>query len=291
MIILKVTSPGFFTEIPSAIVLAPTTDCSLPASREFFIAGYDFDCTPITLIFGFFVLTASKIPFNSAQEIDDYRKHVFQFNDTPDTQNTLNDIQAMESLMQKILPTDMLKQVTDLQRATQYQAAATVQGANRRNLKIAQIMESQAFATGRTMQIYNIMQFQEHVHMFDEQGNTIEIDPSKLRDEDIEIVAGAGLRGLDKMIIAESLKEILQFLVQSPQAAAEADIMEIINYITSLIGDYTDFNQFKFKNEFDKLTPEQKQIAFQLLQQATSEQAAAQGTAEGNAIAASAEPA
>jgi len=196
----------------------------------------------------------------------------------------------MDTLMQKILPTDMLKQVTDLQRATKYQAAATVQGANRRNLKIAQILESQAFALGSTIQVYNIMQYQKAVNIFDQQGNIVEIDPAQLRDEDVHIVAGAGLRGLDKMIIAESLTEILQFLVQSPQAAAEADIMEIINYITSLIGDYTDFNQFKFKNEFDKLTPEQKQMAFQLLQQSTNAQANAQGTAQGNAIAAAAQP-
>lgn len=227
-------------------------------------------------------LTASKVPFKPSQEIDDYRKHIFQFLDTPATDNTISDISAMDALMQKILPTDMMKQVTGLQRATQYQAAATVQGANRRNLKIAQIMESQGFALCRTMQVYNIMQFQQAVDVFNEQGETIQITPSQLRDEDISIVAGAGLRGLDKMIIAESLKDILQFLVQSPQAAAEADIMSIINYITSLIGDYTDFNQFKFKNEFDKLTPEQKQVAFQLLQQAMNTQAAEQGAAQGN---------
>lgn len=229
-------------------------------------------------------LTASKVPFRPAQEVDDPKKHIFNFNDTPDTANTLRDIAAMEELMQKILPTDMLKQVTDLQRATQYQAAATVQGANRRNLKIAQLMEDQCFGLLRKFQVYNIMQFQKEVEIFDKAGNLVKINPSELRDEDVQVVAGSGLRGLDKMIVAESLKEILQFLVQSPQAAASVDIMEIINYITSLIGDYTDFNQFKFKNEFDKLTPEQKQIAFQLLQQATQAQGAREGDEQAAAI-------
>lgn len=229
-------------------------------------------------------IIAGKVPFQPSQELEDARKHVFQLNDTPDTSNTLRDIAAMEELMQKILPTDILKQVTDLQRATQYQAAATVQGANRRNLKIAQLMESQAFGHIRSVQVYNIMQYQKEVEIFDKQGNLITIDPAKLRDEDIKIVAGAGLRGLDKMIVAESLKEILQFLVQSPQAAASADIMEIINYITSLVGDYTDFNQFKFKNEFDKLTPEQKQQAFVLLQNAIQAESSREGNAQAAAI-------
>jgi hypothetical protein len=62
--------------------------------------------------------------------------------------------------------------------------------------------------------------------------------------------------------------------VQNPQAAQEFNIAEIVNYITTLIGDHTSFAQFKFKNDFDRLNPEQKQQAFQLLQAALQQQAA-----------------
>ena len=62
LIILNVNSPGFFTDIPSAIVRSPGTDCNLPVSNDFFIAGNPEDCTPITLTFGFFVFIARKTP-------------------------------------------------------------------------------------------------------------------------------------------------------------------------------------------------------------------------------------
>ena len=61
-IILNVNSPGFFTEIPSAIVICPFTDSSFPESSDFFIAGNAADCTPITFTLGFFVLIAFKTP-------------------------------------------------------------------------------------------------------------------------------------------------------------------------------------------------------------------------------------
>ena len=60
--ILNVNSPGFFTDMPSAIVLSPGTDCNLPVSNDFFIAGKPEDCTPITLTLRFLVFTARNTP-------------------------------------------------------------------------------------------------------------------------------------------------------------------------------------------------------------------------------------
>lgn len=217
-------------------------------------------------------LTSCKIGFDSAQELEDIRKHFLQLNDTPDTQNTLRDITDMDALMQKVLPTELLKQVTDLQRATKYQAAAAVQGANRRNLKIANICEAQAFYKQRAMQMYNILQFQEEIDIFSPEGELIKISPSEFRDTKLEFVIGAGLRGLDKLTLIETMKEILNAVLQSQHASANIDVVALINYITTLIGDYTDFTQFRFENEFDKLPPEQKQQAFALLQQAMTAQ-------------------
>jgi len=214
-------------------------------------------------------LVACKIPVKSTAELENIDKLFRQFNDVPQTQNTMTDLQNMDGLMQKILPTDMLKQVTDLERATKYQSAATVQGANRRNLKIAQLIESQAYETARRMMVYNILEKQEAIEITDPQTREIiQINPAELRDAKLETTIGAGLRGMDKLILIESLQEMLGFVVQNQQASQEIDVVEVMNYITSLIGDYTNFNQFRFENEFDKLTAEQKNMAFQLLQQA-----------------------
>ena len=78
------------------------------------------------------------------------------------------------------------------------------------------------------------------------------------------------------------MKDVIALLVQNPQAAAEFNIADMIDYLTTLIGDHTSFKQFRFINEFDKLTPEQKQAAFQLLQRALAAQGEGQ-PAEGAA--------
>lgn len=218
-----------------------------------------------------------KVPANPNMEDMDLRQKVVQFSDVPDTSNTLRDLEGMDGLMQKILPTDILKQVTSLERATQYQAAATVQGANRRNLKIAKTIYIQAFGVGQTIQMYNILQFQQSMEILDESGKMIQIDPTQLRDQQFEFTISDGLRGLDKLILVETVKDVVALLVQNPQAAAQFDIAEVINYLTTMVGDHTSFRQFLFENEFDKLTPEQKQIAFQLLQQAMQQQAQQEG--------------
>lgn len=122
------------------------------------------------------------------------------------------------------------------------------------------------------------MQFQDVFEVFDENGATQEIKPSDIRDGKFEFLVGSGLRGLDKLVIQETLSNILFAILQSPQATQQIDVVSLMNFITTTMGDFTDLNQFKFQNEFDRLTPEQKQMAFQLLQsamQAQSDQQAA----------------
>lgn len=237
-----------------------------------FLNGRIFGDVPNTALAGGVVKT------KSTQELEDIRKHVYQVFDNPGTDNTLRDIEFMDTLMQKILPTDILKQVTDLERATKYQSAATVQGANRRNLKIAQMMDAQAVDKMRQVQMYNILEYQESMELLDsESGKLVEVNPADFRDAQIEFVLGAGLRGMDKLIIMELIKEVLNMVLQNQAAAQTFDVPAVINYLTSLAGDSTNFAQFKYQNEFDKLTPEQKQMAYELLAQAMQTQAQQQG--------------
>lgn len=202
----------------------------------------------------------------------DIRRAIHQFNDGPDTTNTINDIQAMDGLMQKVLPTDILKQVTDLERATKYQAAAAVQGANRRNLKIAKMIDSHAMTLIRLQQMYNIFQYQEVMEILTEEGDLTQIDPKQLRDAGIEFAVSDGLKGIDKLLIIENIKEALTIVVQNQAAIAQIDVVALLNYWTSMAGDHTDFQQFRIKSPLDALPPEQKQAAFELLQQAMAQQ-------------------
>ncbi|HFD32044.1 MAG TPA: hypothetical protein ENJ28_04950 [Gammaproteobacteria bacterium] len=214
---------------------------------------------------------ASKIPVNVPPDFD-MRKAVVQFRDTPDTANTLRDIAMVAELMQQILPTDILKQVAGLERATQYQAASTVQGANRRNLKIAKIINGQAFSIVKHIQMYNILQYQKSMEILTPEGELIEANVQDFRDTKIEFAISEGLKGLDKLSMIMNIKEVLNSVLQSQQANQQLNVVEIIDYWTSMLGDKTDFSQFKFKSEIDKLTPEQKDLAFQLLQQAMQAQ-------------------
>ena len=212
-------------------------------------------------------MQSAKVPFLPPGQDFDIRKAVFQFNDAPDTQNTMKDISDMDDLMQKVLPTDMLKQVASLERATQYQAAATVQGGNRRNLKIAKILNIQCFENVRQMQMYNIFQFQQSVEMLDPNGKATEINPAEFRDSSIEFDISDGLKGIDKLLIIEGFKDIINMMLQSQLAQDRIDIVAIIDYWTSLLGEKTDFTQFKFVDILDKLSGEERQLAIQMVEQ------------------------
>ena len=129
-------------------------------------------------------------------------------------------------------------------------------------------IDAQALSVGRKIMMYNILQYQESMQVLTPQGEMVEIDPTALRGQKYEFAISDALRGMDKLILLETMKDVLNVLVQNPTAAAQFNIAEIVNYITTLIGDHTSFRQFLHQNEFDKLTPEQKNIAFGLLQQA-----------------------
>ena len=224
-------------------------------------------------------MLCGNIPVDDSRGVDDIRKAILQINDSPQMQQVLQDLSRMDEIMQKVLPTDLLKQVTDLERATQYQAAATVQGTNRRSLKIAKMIDAQALFPTRQMQMLNIFQFAKEVTILQEDGTTIEVKPSELRDTQLEFVVSEGLKALDKLSAINNIKEILTRIIQNRQAIQEIDVVALLNYLTSLMGDKTDLAQFKFKNQFDALEPQQKQIAFQLFEQYIQQQQQEQGGA------------
>ena len=220
---------------------------------------------------------AAKVGVNASPDVD-IRRAIHQTFDAPGTENTMRDIATTDDLMQKILPTDQLKQVAGLDRATQYQAAATVQGGNRRNLKIARVIDSQAMSHVRQIQMFNILQYQDVVEILTPEGELLNISPKEFRDTKLEFSISDGLRGLDRLSIAMAIQDVLNTIVQSQQASQQIDVVAIINYWTSFIGDKTDFSQFRFKSEMDKLPPEERDAAFEIYQKVLAAQAGGEGS-------------
>jgi len=213
-------------------------------------------------------LAGGSIPAKPVGQDRDLRKSVLQLNDAPDTTNTMRDIDSAEGLMQKILPTEAAKQIASLERATQYQAAATVQSSNRRNQKIAKVINAQAMWPLRMIQLYNIFQFQPSIEIYNEETRKNEdIQPEQFRSANIQFAISDGLKGTDRLLIVESMRDVINMMLQSQVAQERIDVVKVIDYWTNLIGDKTDFSSFAFESPLDALSPEQKDLAMKLLQQ------------------------
>lgn len=228
-------------------------------------------------------LYAGRIPFASPQENDanfDVNKHIKTMYDAPDTSSTTGDIKAMIDMMNHILPVDQLRQVADLERATQYQAAATVQGSNRGNWRVAKLIDTQHMTPLRFMQYYNVLQYQNSIELLDPQSKQrVEVDPAILRDTQLEFAVSEGIKALDKLAYSNNMKEVMRWMMQSAEAQKRYDIIGMINQWTSLQGDKTDFRQFEYKSPLDGLPMEQKQIALELYQQYIASQQQGGGAA------------
>lgn len=215
-------------------------------------------------------LESAKIPVKPpglGQDFD-IRRHIITVTDAPQTEQTLEDMDKVITLMQKFLPTDFQKQVADLQRATQYQAAATVQGGNRRNLKLAKIIEDQAMRPLRFMMMYNfIARSNESLNAINPQtGQAQLLTPSDFRGAKLEFAMADGLKALDKMTIIQNYKDLFGMIVQSQEALQQFDFINFISYVGDLMGDKTDINQFRIQNPLLSLPPQEQQQIAQLAQ-------------------------
>ena len=169
----------------------------------------------------------------------------YQHNNAPETDKLLPQLSSILQIMQNILPTDMLRQVTDLQRATRYQAAATVQASNRRGHKLAMLIDDQVLSRMRDQLVWNIKQFQKNLTLTQKDGSVIEFIPEQVSDLDISFNIGHGIKGLDRLIVTDVLLEISSRILQSQEAMAQIDVVALLDYITSVAGDTTDLTQFR----------------------------------------------
>jgi len=190
-------------------------------------------------------------------------------------------IQATSEMMEEILPTSV-QQVAGLQRATRYQAAATVQGSKRRITRIAKSIDSQALQRMRMHHYWNIMQKADVVELYNERTKQFErINPQAFRDLKIQFDISDGMKGVDKLMLTETMTELYSMVLQSQQGQQRVDFMKMMDHLMSMSGDKTDFNQFAFESPLDALSPDQKQIAFQAYQAAVQQMEAQGGQSNG----------
>lgn len=207
----------------------------------------------------------------AGRKIDDGIK---TFYDGPRTETTLPDLGRVIDLMQLILPSKQDQQVAGLERATQYQAAATWQGSHKSAHRIAKILNDQVMVPYRFMITYNIYQYQETpLRITNKQtGEETTVNPKDLRSLGLEYNIGSGLKGLHKLQITEILREVLRSLMQTPDSWQRVDILGLLDYLTSIEGDDFSMEQFRIRSPLDQLTPEQKQVAFEAYQQVLQSQ-------------------
>lgn len=190
-------------------------------------------------------MASAIIPMQTSASGIDIDKAFRHYNTAPNTDKNVVDIGNIIQLMQKILPTDMVQQVADLERATVYQAAATVQAGNRRQLKIARMISDQCINVIKFQMIYNLYSNMQSISYVDPNGQRTSIQVGDLVDAQIEYEIGTGLKGIDRLITVQIIRDVLNGIIQSQQAIAEFDIVALLNYFATLAGDKTDLRQFR----------------------------------------------
>ena len=177
----------------------------------------------------------------------DLRLALVNLNDAPTTEGTMRDIAALLALMQDMLPSDINKQVAGLDRATQYQAAATVQGGHGRSLKMAKTLNDQILFPIRKMQYINILEFQPVIEIVGPNGEKMTVGPTMFKDLGIEYIIAEGLKSLDRLSVILIIKDVLNATLQSQTASAQIDVVALMNYLTKLMGDEFDLTQFRIQ--------------------------------------------
>lgn len=191
-------------------------------------------------------LIGAILPFRSTSAEVDIDKAFRHYSTAPGTERNVQQVGEVIQLMQKILPTDMLKQVADLERATLYQAAATVQAGNRRQLKLARIISDQCLQLLKFQMLYNLYANLPTLSYVDEiTGKRQDISVGDCVAAGVEFDISTGLKGLDRLMTIQIMRDVINSVIQSQQGIAEIDIVKLLNYYSNLAGDRTDLTQFR----------------------------------------------
>ena len=190
----------------------------------------------------------------------------------PEINTSINDIRQIKEIMQDIMPTDMLQTMADLNRATTHQSQTVSNAGSRRVFRLSRDISTETISPVNYMMTQNIIAFQQPMNMIDSNGDTIKVNPKQFRDSGIQVAVSDGLRGIDTVAIADSIQQVIQYALQSRRTHSSFDVVKMIEYMLHVQGATFDIEKFRFDTPFDSLDEEQKQMAFQLLQQAAQQQ-------------------
>lgn len=190
-------------------------------------------------------LIGARIPMKSTSAGIDIDKAFRHYNSAPQTDQNVDMISKIVDIMQKIMPTNQAQQVADLERATEYQAAATVQASSRRNLKIARIINDQAISPLRFQMMYNIYENINVIEYTDSSGKTQQITPSDLFGAGLEFDVGTGLKGMDRLMQISIFKDLMGYLFQVKGMDQQVDLLGLLSYVCQIAGFETDLSRFR----------------------------------------------
>ncbi len=190
--------------------------------------------------------------------------------------NSLEAITTSTELMELIAPTGTVEDLANLDRATEFQAQAVHDTAGRATNKLAIIVQDQALRSLIAMLYFNTIQNLTVLDSIDENGEPSEIPITDIVKHNVRFDLGNGLKTLDKARIERFWITLLDRIIQSQQALQEVDVVAVLDHVSSLAGDGQDVSAFRKITPLSQMSPEDQQLAFQLLQQEKQKQTEAQ---------------
>ncbi len=150
--------------------------------------------------------------------------------------------------------------------------------------RLARVISEQAITPISYMQTQNIYHFQKEMTVLDSTGNAIVVQPDMFRQAGVQVAISDGLRGIDTVSISNRIAEIIRYALQSRRIQSELDVVKMVRFLLSIEGATIDINQFRYDTPFDALDDQQKQMAYQLLQQALAQQGQQTQNAQGERV-------
>lgn len=216
---------------------------------------------------------SGRVKANMHEHDGDLRKHVLQLSDIPNTAATAQKVQLLMGLLKASMPTRSGKQAGDIDRAVTHQSQSAAYEANKQVFVIAKLIDERCFSDLRDAQYYNILENASTVELLDDKGETITVDPKEFVDAMLQFTLTDGLRGVDSLALQSELNSVINMAIQGRLGEQGVDLLGLINYYTSVVGDKTDLSQFRLEHPVDGLPTQVKDQLMQLMQQAQAESA------------------
>lgn len=193
---------------------------------------------------------AAKIPMKPAAAGRDVRTFMFEMNQGPETRTTMQDLQGVMELINMFFPTQALpSQVAGIERAVTNQVAAVVQGANRRQLMRARLLDDTMFKHVRFGMYYNIIQYQPAEQQVVDfyTGATVDVNLEALRSTELPFVIGQGLKALDKESVENKMQNLIFAVLQSQRANEQIDVVGMMDFWVKMMDIDADMEQFRLQ--------------------------------------------